>query len=164
MARSSQKANYESLLFNDLYKFTMQWAVIKLFPDVKVKYTFFDRNDLVYPDGFDTELRKVVDNFRDRRMTKQRKVEFARKCPFLPQAYIDFLDGYRFDPSEVGIMQDDEGHLNLTVCGYWYRTILWEVPLMSAICDLYYKMTGQFIDVDQFSVMENHAKKLLNSE
>jgi len=146
---SIEKPNYESILFNDLYKFTMQWAVIKLYPTVKVKYTFFDRNDLEYPDGFDVALRKVVDGFRNRAMSPQRKKEFAIKCPFLPQAFFDFLDGYRFDPSEVGIMQNSDNKLKISIGGYWYRTILWEVPLMAAICQLYYKMTGHNIDVNK---------------
>jgi len=133
---SIEPANYESILFTDLYKLTMCWAVLKCFPNVKVKYTFNDRNNTVYPKGFDVELRRVIDGFRNRTLSKQRKKEFAEKCPFLPMAFIDFLEVYRFDPSEVGVIQDDEGHLILTISGYWYRTILWEVPLMAAICDL----------------------------
>lgn len=158
---SAEKINYTSLLWNDLYKFSMMWAVIKLYPTVKVKYTFFDRNDLVYPDGFDVELRKVVDGFRHRTMSPQRKKEFAANCPFLPQAFFDFLDGYRFDPSEVGIMQDADGKLKITIGGYWYRTILWEVPLMAAICDLYYKMTDQVIDVNKYEYTAAVQKKAM---
>ena len=33
-----------SILDTDLYKFTMQNAIIKLFPDLEVEYEFFNRN------------------------------------------------------------------------------------------------------------------------
>lgn len=140
--KSLELPRKESILNTDLYKLTMQWAVIKNFPDVKVKYEFIDRNKTEYPEGFGAELRKVVDNFRTRDLSKIRKQELTKACPYLPSAYIDFLEGYRFDPSEVGIIQSG-GKLTITIEGFWYRTILWEVPLMAAICELYYNMTGQ---------------------
>ena len=103
---------------------------------------FIDRNNTEYPDGFAVELRKIVDSYRIKRMSAQRKKEFAKKCPYLPAAFFDFLEGYRYDPSEVGIIQVG-GKLSIEISGYWYRTILWEVALMSDICELYYNMTGQ---------------------
>lgn len=156
--KSIEPYNPESLLFSDLYKFSMQWAVIKLFSNVKVKYRFVDRNNTIYPKGFDTELRKVIDTYRYRKLSKIRRMEFEKACPYLPSVYFDFLEGYRYDPSEVGAMLVD-GHLHITIDGYWYRTILWEVPLMASICDLYYKMTGQVVDVNTHSIIESHAEK-----
>ena len=55
--------------------------------------------------------------------------------------YLDFLSGYRFDPSELKITQNGS-HLDITIEGYWYKTILWEVPLMAIISELYFKMTN----------------------
>ena len=34
---------FNSILDNDFYKFTMQCAVVKLFPDARVKYEFINR-------------------------------------------------------------------------------------------------------------------------
>lgn len=45
---------------DDLYKFTMCCAVIDNFPRAQVKYTFNDRDDTVYPEGFATELEKQI--------------------------------------------------------------------------------------------------------
>ena len=132
----------KSLLDTDLYKFTMQQVVHFFYPKIKVKYKFIDRNNTAYPDGFAVELRKIVDNYRNKQLSPQRKKEFLKACPYLPAAFFDFLEGYRYDPSEVGIIQY-EGKLSLQITGYWYRTVLWETTLMSDICELYYKMTGQ---------------------
>ena len=45
---------------DDLYKFTMCCAVIDNFPRAQVKYSFADRNNAVYPDGFAKELAEQI--------------------------------------------------------------------------------------------------------
>lgn len=42
----------KSLIDSDLYKLTMQQAVCKLFPRVKVKYKFINRGKTQFPEGF----------------------------------------------------------------------------------------------------------------
>lgn len=63
----------------------------------------------------------------------------AKTCPYIDLPYLDFLEGYRFDPSEVHIKQI-ENDVEVTVEGLWYRTILWEVPLLALISELHYEM------------------------
>src|SRR5690606_14884496 len=43
---------------------------------------------------------------------------------------------------EVTIVQQGTD-LSVHIEGYWYRTILWEVPIMALICQLYYTVTEQ---------------------
>ena len=50
----------KSLLDNDLYKFTMGYAVGKLFPNAKVRYTFILRSKVGFPEGFANELRQQI--------------------------------------------------------------------------------------------------------
>ena len=132
----------KSLLDNDFYKFTMQNAVSKLFPKARVRYRFVNRGGHKFPPGFAEALRRQVEMMASLRMQPEEKAYFARKCPYLDPVYLDFLSGYTFDPSEVHIEQ--EGcDLSIMIEGYWYRTILWEVPLMSLISELYYVLTAQ---------------------
>ncbi|WP_447640308.1 MULTISPECIES: nicotinate phosphoribosyltransferase [Chitinophagaceae] len=133
--------SFVSILDNDFYKFTMQCAVMKLFPDVKAQYHFINRGKHAFPDGFGDELRKHVNNMAHLQLTKQEKIFFAQKCPYLNPAYMDFLEGYHYDPSEVGITQNGT-ELDVKVEGYWYRAILWEIPLLSLISELYYKFNN----------------------
>ncbi len=130
----------ESFLDNDLYKFSMQSAVIKLFPHAKVRYRFFNRGKTEFPDGFAEELRKHIYDLSKLKLTSNEKRFVRETCYYLDPTYIDFLSGYRFDPSEVGIIQTG-GNLEVSIEGYWYRTILWEVPLMAIISELFFKMT-----------------------
>lgn len=132
----------KSLLDNDFYKFTMQNAVTKLFPKAKVRYRFVNRGKHVFPEGFAEALKEQTRMMENLALTREEKAYFARKCPYLDPVYMDFLAGYRYDSSELTIVQTG-GELSITIEGYWYRTILWEVPLMSLISELYYMMTEQ---------------------
>jgi nicotinate phosphoribosyltransferase len=128
----------KSILDNDFYKFTMQHAVIKLFPKAKVRYGFINRGKHIFPSGFADLLRQSVNAMADLRLTKDEKNYLTQYCPYLDPTYLDFLQGYQYDPSEVKITQDG-AELKVAIEGYWYRTILWEVPLMALISELFYK-------------------------
>lgn len=129
----------KSILDNDFYKITMQCAVVKLFPNETVKYQFINRGKHFFPEGFGVALRESVDAMAKLKLTKDEKKYLQKTCPYLDLPYVDFLEGYRYDPSEVKIKQI--GHdLEVTVEGLWYRTILWEVPLLSIISELHYEM------------------------
>lgn len=131
----------KSLLDNDFYKITMQNAVIKLFPNEKVRYTFINRGHHSFPPGFAEELRRCINAMAELKLTRDEK-EFLRiTCPYLDLPYLDFLGGYHYDPSEVTVVQHGED-LEVTVEGQWYRAILWEVPLLSLISELHYEMNG----------------------
>ncbi|MCF8716049.1 nicotinate phosphoribosyltransferase [Joostella atrarenae] len=133
---------FNSILDNDFYKFTMQCAVVKLFPNVQGKYKFINRGEHKFPEGFEQALRTAVDNMALLQLTKDEKQFLRKNCQYLNPAYVDFLEGYRYDPSEVTIKQTGED-LEVYISGYWYRTILWEVPLLAMISELYYELTKQ---------------------
>ncbi|UBB88729.1 nicotinate phosphoribosyltransferase [Candidatus Kaistella beijingensis] len=129
----------KSILDNDFYKITMQNAVVKLFPNEKVKYQFINRGKHHFPEGFAEELRKSVNAMAELKLTKDEKQFLKETCPYLELPYLDFLGGYHYDPSEVKIVQT-ENDLQVTIEGEWYRTILWEVPLLALISELHYEM------------------------
>lgn len=146
-----------SVIDTDLYKLTMQQAVCKLFPKVKVKFKFNNRGKTNFPEGFASELRKEIAKMANLRLTAEEKAFLKTKVKFLDEVYVDFLSGYQFDPSEVGVVQTG-GHLDIEIEGYWYRTILWEVPLMALVSELYFKMTGEPIH-DRLTREKNNLEK-----
>lgn len=131
-----------SILDTDLYKITMQNAALKLFPNLKVKYSFIDRGNMDYPEGFDVELRKQIQHLANLKLQPEEKEFLRNNCPYLDAAYLDFLSGYQYNPTEVGVMLKNN-KLHIEISGHWYRTILWEVPLMALVSELYFIMTGQ---------------------
>lgn len=131
-----------SLLDNDFYKITMQQGVVKLFPDAEVRYQFINRGKHIFPNGFAEALQVAVDGMAELKLNAEEKAFLSKTCPYLDHVYLDFLQGYRYNPKEVEIGQQG-GELSVEIQGFWYRTILWEVPLMALICELYYQLTNQ---------------------
>ncbi len=130
----------QSILDNDLYKFTMQQAVHMLYPRAQARYSFINRGETSFPQGFAQKVRNQVERMSGLCLTKKEKAYLKETCYFLTPVYLDFLESYRFDPGEVEIGQNDEAFF-LSIKGPWYRTILWEVPLMAIISETYFAMT-----------------------
>lgn len=128
-----------TILDNDLYKFTMQQAVCQLYPDAEVGYKFIDRGSTSYPEGFAEALQMRVDAMEDLALTAEEQKFLRHNCPYFTPFYLSYLRGYRFLPSDVCIRQHG-GNLTVTVTGPWFRTILWEVPLLAMISELYFIM------------------------
>lgn len=149
-----------SLLDNDFYKFTMQQGVIRLFPAAKARYAFINRGKHSFPDGFAKALRDAVNEMALLKLSKEEKYFLQVNCPYMDPVYLDFLEGYRYNPEEVHIIQKGD-QLEVHVEGLWYRTILWEVPLMSLICELFYVLN----DSQRISNEEviNHTKEKIEN-
>jgi nicotinate phosphoribosyltransferase len=131
---------FTSLLDNDFYKFTMQHGVINLFPKAKARYQFINRGKHEFPAGFGEALRESVNAMCRLRLTKEEKEFLALTCPYLDPTYLDFLQGYCYNPQEV-IIEQSGGDISIFVEGLWYRTILWEIPLLSLVSELFYKLS-----------------------
>ncbi|MBP5572426.1 MAG: nicotinate phosphoribosyltransferase [Bacteroidales bacterium] len=142
---------------NDLYTFTCQYYVLKTYPRAEVEYSFIDRNNTVYPKGFAELLQEQVDYMKNVVITDEEIAYMTERCVYLPLWYFTFLRGYRFNPAEVAISQDEEGHLSITVHGKWFSTIMWEMPLLSCISELMHILRG---DIDRYdaSLEESRAR------
>ena len=112
-----QDFSFTSILDNDFYKFTMQQGVIRLFPDAKAKYKFINRGNHVFPEGFAKVLREAVDEMAHLKLSREEKQFLKITCPYLNAVYLDFLEGYRYNPEEVTITQH-EGSLELHIEGH----------------------------------------------
>jgi nicotinate phosphoribosyltransferase len=72
----------------------------------------------------------------------------AKTCPYLKQDYLDYLQSYSFRPEQVNITfnslpQDpDRGHISIVADGLWVETIMWEVPLMACLSELYFTVVN----------------------
>lgn len=133
---------------DDLYKMTMCCAVIDNFPRAQVKYTFTDRDDTVYPEGFADALTEQIKMLEDVCITDDEIDFMKRKCSYIPNWFYNYLKGYRFKSEWVKVRQDDNGHLFIDFEGSWADTILLEVKVLAIVSELYYMMTGLIDNVD----------------
>ena len=138
----------QSVLDTDLYKFTTSYAYSKLYPRAYGQFRFIDRGKTTYPQGFAEELKKEIQEMSKLSLTKDEASFLYRELPYLPPTYIDFVRGFRFDPEEVKVEQDAEGHLSIIAEGLLYRVSLWETPILALVSELYYKMLGAQPDME----------------
>lgn len=138
----------QSVLDTDLYKFTTSYAYSKLYPRAYGQFRFIDRGKTTYPQGFAEELKKEIQEMSKLALTKDEASFLSRELPYLPPTYIDFVRGFRFDPEEVKVEQDAEGHLSIIAEGLLYRVTLWETPILALVSELYYKMLGAQPDME----------------
>lgn len=128
-----------SILDNDLYKFTMQQYVLYKHPQTKVRYTFNNRNpNDLFTSEFLEKLQQSVAAMQHLQLTGSEAAWLTSACPYFSEEYIEYLRNYRFNPDEVEIRLV-EGKLHINIVGPWHSTILWEVPLMSLISEIYFQ-------------------------
>jgi nicotinate phosphoribosyltransferase len=77
-------------------------------------------------------------------------------CPYFKPYYLEYLSTYRFKPEQVRISfipvsEDGEfGHVDIAAIGPWVETILWEVPLMACLSEIYFRfVTTDWVDEGQ---------------
>ena len=153
----------KSILDNDLYKFTMQQAVHMLYPRAEVEYRFVNRGDTPFPDGFAGRYEKAIEKLSVLILTPDEEEYLKKTCYFMTPVYLDFLRTYRFDPKEVQVQQEG-GRIELTIKGPWFRTILWEVPLMATMSELYFKLGPESAQHREALQKRNREKSLLLKE
>lgn len=149
---------------NDLYKFSVMLAIQRLYPWSYVKYAFTNRGNTQFPEGFAEKMKEEVAAMANLKLTKEEKRFVEKRCYFFDPVFIDFMEGYRYDPGEVTIIQEG-GNLSVTIEGYWYRTVLWEVPLLAIISELYFQMANaEPKEVEEKAIAKAHAFKDLQAD
>ncbi len=131
----------QSILDNDLYKFTMQQAVQILYPRAQAEYEFTNRGATPFPHGFSQRIRQEVEKMARLSLSQDQKAYLKNTCSFLTPAYLDYLESYTYNPDEVTLGQKKEIFF-LKVKGPWHTAILWEVPLMAIISETFFSMTA----------------------
>lgn len=148
----------KSLLDTDFYKISMGQVVFYDFPDVWVNYQFTNRAGTEFPAGFDKALISELWKINSLYLLPDENV-WMRRNPHFRTGFIEWFSGYRYDPEEVSVIQNG-GDLFISIEGYWFRTIHWEVMLMALISELYFKMTGKKMSSDAFDKIDIKANKM----
>lgn len=129
----------KSILDNDLYKFTMQLAVLELFPKAEAEYRFTNRGPQRFSTEFVEELERIiVEEISKLALTEEEYSWLSEHCPYLRPMYLEYLKNFRFKPGEVKICLTEEKDLDIRIKGPWHSVILWEIVLMAAVSELYF--------------------------
>ncbi|KAF7789094.1 hypothetical protein EIP86_000027 [Pleurotus ostreatoroseus] len=125
----------------------MQQAVLQHFPDVDAVYKFTHRDSDVYftRECFDLFVESIK-HFDELSLTEEERKWLPKGCPYFSQDYIDYLARYRFRPEQVKVIFNEKpddrnlGRIEIEAAGPWRETILWEVPLMATLSEIFFKV------------------------
>ncbi len=149
-----------SILDTDLYKLTMQQAVLELFPEVNVEYRFKNRGKQRFTLEFFFLLKKEIQKMVSLSLSNREYSWLKNNIPFFKPQYLEFLKNYRFNPEEIEISLDKDRDLEISIKGPWRTTILWEVPLMALISELYFKTIDDDWDYWESEIQTNAYNKI----
>lgn len=127
-----------SILDTDYYKLSQQYAILTQYHDAKADYAFILRKPVEFQKDFLGRLTDEIQAMSHLQITADELKFLSQAAPYLPPQYLAYLKDYRYDPREVKI-ELQNGFLDLNISGLWHRTVLWEVPLMALISELYFQ-------------------------
>ena len=129
-----------SLLDTDLYKFTMMQVVLHQFPGAQVEYKFKCRNPGINLAPYAAEIREEIRSlcqlhFSDAELT------YLRGLRFIKSDFVDFLGLFRLNDKYITITPQSNGELDISVKGPWLHTILFEIPVLAIVNEVYFRNT-----------------------
>ncbi|MCD9124336.1 nicotinate phosphoribosyltransferase [Luteimonas fraxinea] len=133
-----------SLLDTDLYKFTMMQAVLHQHPGAVVQYRFKCRTPGIDLSQFIDEIDAEIDALCALRFTAD-ELAYVRALRFVKPDFADFLGLFHLDRKYIDLRAstDVPGEIALGITGPWLHTILFEVPLLAIINEVWFRNTTQ---------------------
>jgi len=137
-----------SLLDTDLYKFTMMQVVLHQYPAAEVEYRFRCRTpgvDLVPLIG---RIREELDALCSLRFAED-ELDYLRGLRFIDSDFVDFLGLFHLNAKYVSIAPSahGDGEIDIVIAGPWLHTIMFEVPLLAIVNELYFAATQPALDL-----------------
>jgi nicotinate phosphoribosyltransferase len=127
-----------SLLDTDLYKFTMMQVVLHQFPSAQVEYKFKCRNAGVNLAQHADEIRAEIKSLCSLTFTED-ELQFLRSMRFIKSDFVDFLGLFKLNEKCIQVMPQANGELEISVKGPWLHTILFEIPVLAIVNEVYFK-------------------------
>ncbi|MGR4867310.1 nicotinate phosphoribosyltransferase [Variovorax sp. LARHSF232] len=130
----------QSLLDTDLYKFTMMQVVLHHFPGARVEYRFKCRNPGVDLAQFAGQIREEVRSLCQLRF-KDAELAYLRSMRFIKSDFVDFLGLFQLNEKYISIIPRPSGELDIRIEGPWLHTILFEIPVLAIVNEVYFRNT-----------------------
>ena len=137
-----------SLLDTDLYKFSMMQVVLHQYPGAEVEYRFKCRNPGVDLVPYIGEIRTELEQLCTLRFTAE-ELEYLRSWRYIKSDFVDFLGLFQLNAKYVSITPSERanGEIEIHIRGPWLHTILFEVPLLAIVNEVYFRNTSGGLDL-----------------
>lgn len=133
-----------SLLDTDLYKFTMMQVVLHLFSAVNVEYRFRCRTPNINLIPYVDEIRAEVNELCKLHFIES-ELDYLRQMRFIKNDFVDFLALFQLNETYISIapLSKGNGEIDIKIKGPWLDTILFEIPVLAIINEVYFRNTQQ---------------------
>jgi nicotinate phosphoribosyltransferase len=128
----------------------MQQAVFHRFYNTDVKYKFICRNKNISFEKVISDIKNEISELQGLTLSASEE-EYLNSIRFIKKDYVEFLKLFRFDPARhVRMSLDAAGGLDIQICGSWLYTILYEVPVLSIVNEIYFSELSKGESKDVF--------------
>lgn len=135
------KPMIESLLSNDLYKFSQTQMVWHQFPEYRTRWEFRCRNkDVRFTPDMIQEIREQVDAYCSLRFTED-ELDYLKSIRWIKPAYVDFLRLWHPRRADIWVEPVEDGcGMELWTEGSWLNTSPLEIPILAIVNETYFRM------------------------
>ena len=141
-----------SLLDTDLYKFTMMQVVLHQFPAAEVEYRFQCRNagapGIAALAPFVNEIREEIRDLCSLHF-QDAELAYLKALRFIKSDFIDFLGIFKLNEKYVTVTALPTGEIDVVIKGPWLHTILFEIPVLAIINEVYFRNTQKQPDLSE---------------
>ncbi len=123
-----------SLLDTDLYKLTMMQAVLHHYPAAEAEFHFVCRNNNIDLSPYAASIHQAIQALCSLHFTNV-ECDYLLGLGFFKDDFLALLRHFRLNPNYVSV--STEPPFALTIRGPWLHTILFEVPLLAIISEIY---------------------------
>ena len=134
-----------SLLDTDLYKFTMMQVVLHQFPGAQVEYRFKCRNPGAQLAPFMDEIREEIRSLCSLHF-QDSELAYLRSMRFIKSDFVDFLGLFKLNEKYITVTPLPSGDISIAIVGPWLHTILFEIPVLAIVNEVYFRNTQSVPD------------------
>ncbi|CAN1488893.1 PncB Nicotinic acid phosphoribosyltransferase [Burkholderiaceae bacterium] len=129
----------KSLLDTDLYKFTMMQVVLHHFPAAQVEYRYKCRTQGVNLRPYLDEIRQEIRALCQLRF-EPAELDYLKSLRFIKSDFIDFLGLFHLPEKCIEVSEGElPGEIAISVKGSWLHTILFEIPVLAIVNEVYFR-------------------------
>lgn len=131
-----------SILENDLYKFSMSHYYQVHYPNAWGTFTFHDRNNTRYTPEFVAQLNDELASLATLSLQPDELAWAVKTIHYIPQCFWEWLCYFRFEPEKIRVWLDEESHLHIEVSDALYKVTFYEIPILAIVSELYHRSIG----------------------
>lgn len=154
-----------SLLDTDLYKFTMMQVVLHHFPGASVEYRFKCRNPGINLVPHIDAIKQELESLCALRFHES-ELAYLRGLRFIKSDFVDFLGLFQLNTKYITVARSrlENGEIDIVIRGPWLHTILFEIPVLAIVNEIYFRALQRADDFDEGRRRLREKIALLNDD